>query len=107
MNRKAKPHKRSLVVGDLNGIRVLGLCHFVYEEFKYNDLTLVALYYGKMKDSKIKLHTYLKFAINPDVCNRRMVRLEFWSSSSEVATCLVLLVCLARLRNKIFTLRFL
>ena len=48
MNQKAKPHKRSLVVGDQNGIQVLGLCRFVYEEFDYNDLTLVALYYGKM-----------------------------------------------------------
>ena len=49
MNKKAKPHKRSLIVGDQNGILVLGLCHFVYEEFGYNDLTLVALYYGKIE----------------------------------------------------------
>ena len=37
MNQKAKPHKQSLIVGDQNGIRVLGLCRFVYEEFDYND----------------------------------------------------------------------
>ena len=49
MNRKAKLHKQSLVVGDQNGIQVLGLCRFVYEEFDYNDLTLVALYYGKIR----------------------------------------------------------
>ena len=32
MNQKAKPHKRSLVVGEQNGIRVLGLCRFVSKE---------------------------------------------------------------------------
>ena len=48
-NQKAKPHKRSLVVGDQNGMRVLGLCRFVYEEFNYNNLMLVALYYGKIE----------------------------------------------------------
>ena len=48
MNQKAKPHKQSLIVGDQNGVWVLGICRFVYEEFKYNDLTLVALYYCKM-----------------------------------------------------------
>ena len=37
MNKKTKPHKQSMVVGDLNGIRVLGLCHFVSEEFDHND----------------------------------------------------------------------
>ena len=26
MNQKAKPHKRSMVVGNQNGIRVLGMC---------------------------------------------------------------------------------
>ena len=49
MNQKAKPHKVSLVVGDQNGIRVLGLCHFVSEEFDHNNLTLIALYYGKIR----------------------------------------------------------
>ena len=49
MNKKAKPHKRSLVVGDQNGIRVFGLCRLIYEEFVYNDVTLVALYYGKIE----------------------------------------------------------
>ena len=49
MNQKAKPHKRSLVVGDQNDILVLGLCCFVSEEFDHNDLTLIALYYGKIK----------------------------------------------------------
>ena len=37
MNQKTKPHKQSLVVGDQNGIRVLGLCRFVSEEFDHND----------------------------------------------------------------------
>ena len=41
MNQNAKPHKRSLVVGDQNGIRVLGLCCFVSEEFDHNDLTSI------------------------------------------------------------------
>ena len=49
MNKKPKPHKQSLVVGDQNGIRVLGLWRFVSEEFDHNDLTLIALYYGKME----------------------------------------------------------
>ena len=47
MNQKAKPHKRSksnLVVGDQNGIRVLGMCRFVSEEFD----NVIALYYGKI-----------------------------------------------------------
>ena len=47
MNQKAKPHKWSLVVGDQNGIQDLGLCRFVSEEFDHNDLTLIALYYGR------------------------------------------------------------
>ena len=41
MNQKAKPHKRSLVVGDQNGIQVLGMCRFVSEEFDHIDLTLI------------------------------------------------------------------
>ena len=48
MNQKAKPHKRSLVVVDQNDTQVLGICCFVYEEFDYNNLTLVALYNGKI-----------------------------------------------------------
>ena len=48
MNEKAKPHKQSLVVWDQNGIRVLGLCCCVSEEFDHKDLTLVALYYAKI-----------------------------------------------------------
>ena len=48
MNQKAKPHKGSLVVGDQNGIQVLGMCRFASEEFDHNDLTLIALYYGKI-----------------------------------------------------------
>ena len=49
MNQKAKPHKRSLVEGDQNDILVLGLCRFVSEEFDHNDLTLIALYYCKIR----------------------------------------------------------
>ena len=48
MNKKAEPHKRSLVTGDQNGIRVVSLCHFVSEEFDHNSVTLIALYYGKI-----------------------------------------------------------
>ena len=50
MNQKAKPHKPSLVIEDQNDIRVLGLCGcgLVWEEFEYNELTLIALYYGKI-----------------------------------------------------------
>ena len=48
MNQITKPHKQSLVVEDQNGILVLGLCCFVFEEFDHNNLTLIALYYGKM-----------------------------------------------------------
>ena len=48
MNQKAKPNKLSLVVGDQNGIQVLGLCCFDSEEFDHNELTLIALYYGKI-----------------------------------------------------------
>ena len=48
MNQKAKPHKQSLLVGDQNGIQVLGLCRFASEEFKHNELMLIALYYGKI-----------------------------------------------------------
>ena len=54
MNQKAKPHKQSLVVGDQNGIRVLGLCRFISEKFVHNDLTLIDLYYGKARRQKIK-----------------------------------------------------
>ena len=53
MNQKAKPHKRSLVVGDQNDILVLGLCCFVSKEFDHNDLTLIALYYGKIGSTPI------------------------------------------------------
>ena len=53
MNQKAKPHKQFFVVGDQNGIRILGLCHFVSEEFDHNNLTLIALYYGKIYNSSI------------------------------------------------------
>ena len=49
INKKAKPQKRSLVVGDQNGTWVLGLCRFVSEEYDHNDLTLIALYYGKIQ----------------------------------------------------------
>ena len=52
MNQKATPHKWSLVVGvvvgDQNDVQVLGICCFVYEEFDYNNLTLLALYDGKI-----------------------------------------------------------
>ena len=34
----------SLLVGDQNGIRILGVCHFVSEEFGKNEQTLVALF---------------------------------------------------------------
>ena len=37
MNQKAKPHARSLVLGDQNSIKVLGLCHFVSEELDHID----------------------------------------------------------------------
>ena len=37
-----------MVVGDQNGIRVLGLCRFVYEEFDYNNFMSIALYNGKI-----------------------------------------------------------
>ena len=50
MNQKAKPHKQSLVVGDQNGIRVLGMCRFVSEAFDRNDLTLIVLYYGNISN---------------------------------------------------------
>ena len=53
MNKKPKPHKRSLVVGDQNDILVLGLCCFVSKEFDHNDLTLIALYYGKIGSTPI------------------------------------------------------
>ena len=36
MNQKAKPHKPTLIVGEQNGIWVLGLCRLVSEEFEYN-----------------------------------------------------------------------
>ena len=51
MNQKAKPHKHSLVVEDQNDIRVLGLCGLVWEEFEYNEKTLIALYNGKISGS--------------------------------------------------------
>ena len=50
INQKAKPNKRSLVVGDQTGIQVLGLCCFVSEEFDHNDLTSIALYFGKTRE---------------------------------------------------------
>ena len=37
MNQKAEPHKQSLVVGDQNGIQVLGLCRFILQEFDHNN----------------------------------------------------------------------
>ena len=49
MNQNAKPHKQFLVVGDQNGIRAFGLCRFVSEEFDHNNLTSIALYYGKIR----------------------------------------------------------
>ena len=50
LNQKVKPHKQSLVVGDQNGMGFLGLCHFVSKEFHHNNLTLIALYYGKIAE---------------------------------------------------------
>ena len=60
MNKIAKPHKQSLVVEDQNDIWVLCLCCLVWEEFEYNDKTLIALYYGKI--AKLQLFKQIKLA---------------------------------------------
>ena len=48
MNKKTKLSIESHIMGDQNDILVVGLRCFVWEEFGDNDLTLIALYYGKI-----------------------------------------------------------
>ena len=37
----------------IKSTRALGLCRFASEEFDHNDLTLIALYYGKIRSRYI------------------------------------------------------
>ena len=49
MNHKTKPSIESHTIGNQYDIWVVGLCYFVLEEFDDKDLTLITLYYGKIR----------------------------------------------------------
>ena len=87
---KAKAHKRSTVVGNQNGIRVLSMCCFVFEEFDHNHLTLTALYYGKITSI---LYQYIAFNRDGDEsCWEERIRLPIVGLIHMYPTYLALLI---------------